>query len=114
MEIKFQSELTTVNYMEEVGKFVDTLNKLAAQNGVNLILVLAGTQLSFIDGGKLDGVQRQTSKKFVCIDLKMWAQEGGEMVGFMISNTARYGLLSHDLFNKIKTGGKGRKILIGA
>lgn len=116
MEIKFHSKLTTGNYVTEIEKFVSTLNQLVAKHGINTaVLTFIGTKISFTDGGKLEEMQKKTSMKFASVDVKEYMDEAGpEMVGYVVSNVARYGLLSHRLFDQIKSGGKGAEILIGA
>jgi hypothetical protein len=115
METKFQSQLTTDNYLEEVGKYANIINELATEKGLTVPLVtLTGTVLSFNDGGKLPDFQKETSKKFDAVDLDNSAKHGPEMIAFMVNNVARYGLISHALYEQIKVGGKDKEILIGA
>ena len=103
-KVIFESELTPVNAMEQIEKFVSLVNKLAKKE----ILVLSGTIIRFIDGGLINELQSRTSKKFSTIDLQIFLGEEFESISFFVLNVARYGLLSHDLFDQIRIGPGGK------
>jgi len=115
METKFTALLTTENYLEEVGKYVDVINDLATKHGVSdQVVVLNANVITFNDGGKATDTATETSKKFNDVDLSESASHGPETIAFMVNNVALYGLRSHDLYKHIMVGGAGANIVVGA
>ena len=114
MNIVFQTNLTPSNMLEEVEKFLNKLNELAKVE----IFFLNGTTIGFNDGGKLEKFQKTTGGRFAKLDLKESVSDGPEIITFIAGNVARYGLISHNLYDKIKVGpGKENEntgLIIGA
>ena len=104
MKTVLELNLTTTDRIENVNQFVATLNKLAKEKGSKDIMYINGSIIGFYDGGKLDTLQVSSAQRFKQIDLNNDNYSDPQMTSFMVLSVARYALLSHGLFDQIKTG----------
>jgi hypothetical protein len=103
MKTEFELELTADDNLSNITKFVNKLNELAGEKGVGEIMFETGFLVGFNDGGHLTDTHKAASERF-----KKFILDGHltnpQMISFILLNTARYALLSHNLFDVIKTG----------
>ena len=100
MKTIFSVTLTPANALDAIKNFFAKINELAGQEIVSLV----GTTVTFKDGGKLVDIQKTTSAKFLDRDIAELLDDPQTLSFIVSGNVARYGLLSHGLYDKIKVG----------
>ncbi len=103
MKTEFELDLTTEDNLGNITKFVNKLNELAKEKGVEEIMFQTGFIVGFNDGGNLTDTHKSASEGFRKVHLDTHLTDP-QTLSFVLLNIARYALLSHNLFDVIKTG----------